>query len=252
MALVILIYAALAITSTLRGVESAVLTPDISSKDNGHVLDLRQQACVLPFDCPSSHPICNNNVCVCTVDGNPGDGTAKGSCAEPYQVCKADGTCAGCNVPFDCPEALPICKNNVCVCTVDGKPGDGTAKGSCTEAYQVCKDDGTCAGCSKYPYAYYAVGNGKTKGSCPNVGEYCQADGTCYASTYQKMENKACARPGYRNSPEGAKAVCDQKKTGCKGYQAAGNVGKACKGDVKLDGTGLKDSKGTTVFVKTN
>merc|ERR1712135_184307 len=59
----------------------------------------------------------------CTVFGQAGDGTRRGSCNEMFN-CHADGTCKQ-------------------QCTVRGSKGDGISRGSCNEG-QICFRDGSC------------------------------------------------------------------------------------------------------------
>ena len=66
---------------------------------------------------------CTDFVAGCTVFGQAGDGTRRGSCKEKLN-CHADGSCK------------PICK-------VNGSNGDGINRGTCDEG-RICVRDGSC------------------------------------------------------------------------------------------------------------
>jgi len=87
----------------------------------------------------------------CTVDGNPvksGDAAYKGTCTEAYQVCKDDGTCAGCSRdPFGNKYAV----------------GNGKSKGTCQGDEERCQADGTC---------YAATYKEMAKKKCKKTGRY--------------------------------------------------------------------------------
>ena len=66
---------------------------------------------------------CINFVAGCTLFGQKGDGTKRGTCDENFN-CQADGNCK------------PIC-------TIQGSIGDGINRGSCPEG-RICFSDGSC------------------------------------------------------------------------------------------------------------
>ena len=69
----------------------------------------------------------------------------------------------------------------ILVCTVNGRPGDGTTQGTCN-AGLLCQTDGTCT----VPCTVNGrPGDGTARGYC-NPGQFCQADGTCTGSMYNK------------------------------------------------------------------
>ena len=66
---------------------------------------------------------CIDLVAGCTLYGQAGDGTKRGTCNENFN-CHEDG----------------ICKP---ICTVQGSKGDGINRGSCNEG-RICFSDGSC------------------------------------------------------------------------------------------------------------
>jgi len=66
----------------------------------------------------------------CTVFGQAGDGTTRGSCRENFK-CYADGSCK------------PTQGTDEQLCTVLGSNGDGINRGSCDEG-RICFRDGSC------------------------------------------------------------------------------------------------------------
>ena len=73
---------------------------------------------------------CFNLVAGCTLFGQAGDGTKRGSCRENFN-CHADGSCK------------PTLSTNTKPCTVEGSNGDGINRGTCNEG-QICFRDGSC------------------------------------------------------------------------------------------------------------
>ena len=105
----------------------------------------------LPNLSPSSTPILSR----CTVNGNTGDGTSRGSCNEGW-ICQSDGSC------------VETCKDN-------GQAGDSSTRGTCQEGY-LCRVDGGCVkGCRVNGNE---IGDGTSQGNC-NTDHLCESSGFC-------------------------------------------------------------------------
>ena len=91
----------------------------------------------------------------CTIGGEAGDGTSRGSCDEGL-LCQSDGSC------------VDTCKDG-------GLPGDSTSRGTCNEGY-LCTASGDCAqGCRVNGNE---IGDGRNQGNC-EVDHICLSSGFC-------------------------------------------------------------------------
>jgi len=91
----------------------------------------------------------------CTVLGEEGDGTKRGTCNQNF-ICHAGGLCKP-------------------TCTVLGQAGDGTKRGSCNQNFN-CYPDGIC---KPICLVNGSSGDGINQGTC-NKGLICFRDGSCY------------------------------------------------------------------------
>ena len=69
---------------------------------------------------------------------------------------------------------------------------------------------------------------------------------------WAKLDNKACKKTSGRTSDLDVIRLRCERDTTCKGYQYVLRSNKAmkCKDNVDVDGTGLRDKNGYTVYVK--
>lgn len=149
----------------------------------------------------------------CTVNGLPGDGTERGTCAVDNR-CFPDGDCkADCRVrefskagteQGDCDEGLFCTSEGICsTCSVNGLPGDGTKRGSCDELLR-CFADGNCkTGClvSGLP------GDSTQRGDCDEE-LLCTGEGICVLDPCLVTH---CYNGGTCSLNEDNEAQCDCK-----------------------------------------